>query len=105
MTRNRKFALAAGAVLLVVIGGIAIARANGHGPCHRPWGVERHWSADQVRTVLAGGLVWRGDTKLKVGNVQETGELRYRAEILAEDGSVVRVLTIDGKSGRIRRGS
>lgn len=103
MTRNRKIALAAGAVILVLVGGVAFSRATGAGPCHRGWGGERNWSADQVRTVLAGGLIWRGDTKLKVGTIQETGELRYRAEILAEDGSVVRVLTIDGNKGRIRK--
>lgn len=55
----------------------------------------------QVKDIIEGKIAWRGDD-LKVGKVEETNPGTIVAEVVKPDGSVVRKVEVDAKTGRFR---
>jgi hypothetical protein len=68
-----------------------------------PGGMDRDLSADDVRKRLEAQLAWRGNPRLKLGEVTETDDDSIIAEIVTKDGSLVQKLEIDRHSGFMRQ--
>ena len=63
----------------------------------------RDLSADDVRQYLEHRLKWRGNKRVKVGDVKETDDSTIVAEIVTVDGSLVQRLTIDRHTGAMQQ--
>ena len=79
---------------------------GGPGPMARffggPTGSDRNLSADNVRDIFEGMLAWRGNTRLKVGNVAADGDKAYTVDIVTQEGSLVQVMRVDRATGRMQ---
>ena len=64
---------------------------------------EREMDADAVRKVLTGRLAWTGNSRLKVGKVEEKDDETVIAEIVTLDGSLVDRLSVHRRTGALRR--
>ncbi len=64
-------------------------------------GRETPLTTTQVKDIIEGKIAWRGDD-LKVGKVEETNPGTIVAEVVKPDGSVVRKVEVDAKTGRFR---
>jgi hypothetical protein len=64
---------------------------------------ERELDVSSVTKVLAGKLAWTGNTRLKVGKVEEKDDDTIIAEIVTLDGSLVDRLAVHRRSGAMRR--
>lgn len=60
-------------------------------------------TTDDVRHFLEHRLEWRGNKRLKVGEVKEADDAAIVAEITTVDDSLVERLEVDRHSGKIRR--
>ncbi len=60
-------------------------------------------SADDVRARIEGNLTWRGNKRLKVGDVTETDDDTVTADIVTQDGSLVQRFKVDRHSGRMQQ--
>ena len=61
--------------------------------------VERNFSADDVRKILDGHLVWMGHKRLKVGDVKAQDDGTLLADINTVDGSLAMRMEVDPKTG------
>jgi hypothetical protein len=64
---------------------------------------DRDLSADDVRKNLEQQLAWRGNPRLKLGDINEVDEDTITAEIVTKDGSLVDKLAIDRHTGMMRQ--
>ena len=99
-------------VALAALGAVSQAQARGpHGD--GPWDMmggpggrcaERATplTETQVKDIVEGMIAWRGDDA-KVGAVKSIEGGKITAEIVGNDGKVVRTMTFDAKSGRPQR--
>jgi len=58
-------------------------------------------TADDVRANLERWLAWRGNPRLKLGNVSEKDAVTVAAEIVTIDGSLVETFEVDRRNGMI----
>jgi len=61
--------------------------------------VDRNFSADDVRKILEGHLVWMGHKRLKVGEVKAQDNGALLADINTVDDSLVMRMEVDPKTG------
>ena len=64
---------------------------------------ERELDVESVRKVLTGRLAWTGNTRLKVGKVEEKDDETVLAEIVTQGGSLVDRLAVHRRTGAMRR--
>lgn len=86
---------------------------RGYGPHHgwgRGWGPGRGWAAlpsnltvEQVRHMLEHEVQWSGNDKLEVGKVEKSDDDTITAEIVDDDGEVVRRYEVNVHTGARRR--
>ncbi len=86
---------------------------GGHGMMGRGFGMGhgfgtrvvpmRHLTVDDVRHFLEHRLAWRGNKRLKLGEVKEADEETIIAEIVTVDGSLVQRFKIDRHTGRMKQ--
>ncbi len=62
----------------------------------------RPLSPENVRDILEGHLAWMGHDRLKVGEITESGDGAYVAEIVTVDDSLVERVEVDRASGRMQ---
>lgn len=83
----------------------------GQGPCPGMMGQgmgpgmmrgNRPLSPENVRDILEGHLAWMGHDRLKVGEITESGDGAYVAEIVTVDDSLVERVEVDRASGRMQ---
>lgn len=60
-------------------------------------------SADDVKARMERWLAWRGNPRLKVGDVKEKDDTTITADIVTKDNSLVERFVINRKSGWTRR--
>jgi hypothetical protein len=82
---------------------------QGYGPGYGPGmrgGYQRQTdqslSVDDVKNQLERWLAWRGNPRLKVGEVKEKDSNTIEADIVTRDNSLVQRFTVDRKSGFYR---
>ena len=63
----------------------------------------RELDVEAVRKVLTGRLAWTGNSRLKVGKVEEKDDDTVIAEIVTLDGSLVDRLAVHRRTGAMRR--
>lgn len=56
-------------------------------------------NADEVRTLVSSRLIYRGNDRLKVGEIKKGEKNTYQVEIVTLDNSLVEILTISGATG------
>lgn len=56
-------------------------------------------NADEVRTLVTSRLIYRGNDRLKVGEIKQGEKNTYQVEIVTLDNSLVEILTISGATG------
>ncbi|MAC47777.1 MAG: hypothetical protein CMI12_13125 [Oceanospirillum sp.] len=56
-------------------------------------------NADEVRTLVTSRLIYRGNDRLKVGEIKKGEKNTYQVEIVTLDNSLVEILTISGATG------
>lgn len=109
MNALKTFALA-GLAVTVLGAAPALARGGwGHGPggfAGGPGGFgcserETPLTTNQVRDIIEGRIAWRGED-LKVGKVAEANPGTIVAEVVKPDGSLVRKVEVDAKTGHFR---
>ncbi len=62
--------------------------------------VDKDLSVDQVRDIVEGRLAMMGNTNLKVGGVNETGDDTVAVDIVTQDDSLVQTVEISTRTGR-----
>jgi hypothetical protein len=60
---------------------------------------DQNLSVDDVKNQLERWLTWRGNPRLKVGEVKEKDNNTIEADIVTKDNSLVQRFTVDRKSG------
>lgn len=79
---------------------------KGHGYANCPnanqQNLEKEMTVDDVKAFMQRRLDWRGNERLKVGNVEATSENTIVAEIVTADDSLVRRVEFDTKTGAHR---
>ncbi len=61
--------------------------------------IDRNFSADDVRKILDGHLVWMGHKRLKVGEIKAQDDGTIVADINTVDNSLVMRMEVDPKTG------
>lgn len=56
-------------------------------------------TSDEVRTLVSSRLIYRGNDRLKVGEITEGEKNTFNVEIVTLDDSLVEVLTISSATG------
>jgi hypothetical protein len=85
-----------------MMGGLGYGMMNsGQGPCTQMQqsDVDRNIGIDDVRAFVEKNLERRGNDRLKVDKVEASGENTIVAEIVTVDGSLVRKLEFNTKTG------
>ena len=83
--------------------GMGPGMMQGWGPGMMGGTIDRNLSADDVRANLERWLAWRGNPRLKVGEVKEKDADSITADILTKDNSLVERFIVDRHTGLVRR--
>lgn len=84
--------------------GPGMKRGFGKGGCHgQAQALDKPLTVDDVRTHMESRLKWRGNDRLKVGEVKDLDDKTIVAEIVTVDNSLVETIKIDKATGRPTR--
>ncbi|MCW8914988.1 MAG: hypothetical protein OQK24_03940 [Magnetovibrio sp.] len=83
-----------------MMSGYGFGKHFGKGNCQSNQVLETPLTTDDVRAQLEQKLKWRGNDRLKVGDVKEIDDKTIIAEIVTVDDSLVRKIQIDKATGR-----
>ncbi|MEG3620256.1 hypothetical protein V5T82_17460 [Magnetovibrio sp. PR-2] len=84
--------------------GYAMKHGHGKGGCQgQAQALDKPLTVEDVRANMEQRLQWRGNDRLKVGEVKDLDDKTIVAEIVTVDDSLVQTIQIDKTTGRPRR--